>query len=208
MKTFQSKTNIRTVIYSLAVLIVIGLSMVFAWQTTLRNLTDPKVIFNTFERTSSIWLYSEKIGSVAASRPERARFAIGGPLGLSSKEAIYFVARQDDQGETLNSNCDYRVYGRPIDSRWWSLTLYDSETNHYVKNDIKRSSWNSAGIPRLKDGQWIVNISSMPQVRVWLPSQAEPGKTFELVIRVYNPSEQTRAAVPNIDLPNIERVSC
>ncbi len=196
------------------VAVVIGVIALVAasyWGTrtyTLSRLTGQDVIFETFEQVDETWLYSDKIGAAAASDVERARVAIGGPLGLSSKEAVYFVSVTDDQGNPLRSQCTYRVSGGSIDSRWWSLALYDSETQHYVPNEQNRSSWNSVSIPKSDSDEWVINVSPSPQETAWLPTQKAPEKPFELMLRIYNPSDSLRAALPNIDLPKVERVSC
>jgi len=192
-------------------LVALGLVTVFflvARAITVNSLTNQNSIFNTFERVDNTWLFSDKIGAAAASGVERARVAIGGPLGLSSKEAVYFVATKDDGGAPLRSQCTYRVSGQPIDTRWWSLTLYDSITQHYVPNAENRSSWNSVSIPRNDNGNWVINVAPTPQDSAWLPSQEAPDQSFELMLRVYNPSEATRVALPNITLPTVERVLC
>ena len=191
----------------LAAAIVIG-SGFAAKQLTLAALSNENSIFDDFEQTKSLWLYSDKIGAATASSIERAKVAIAGPLGLSSKEAVYFIAIIDSQGRPLSSECDYRVTGSPLDTRWWSLTLYDTQTQHYVPNAINRSSWNSAVIPRASNGDWSISVSQKPSDETWLPSQEEDGRTFELNLRVYNPSDATRARLPNINLPDVERVSC
>lgn len=192
----------------LGAILIVAASFFAARMTTLGQLTNQDSIFDAFEQVDGTWLYSDKIGAAAASDLERARVAIGGPLGLSSKEAVYFVATRDDQGDPLQSQCSYRVTGQPIDTRWWSLTLYDSLTQHYVPNDENRSSWNSVSIPRADGGDWVVNVGPTPQDNAWLPSQAAPDQSFELMLRVYNPSDILRSRLPNIDLPIVERVSC
>jgi len=192
----------------LALIVVIAASAYASFAMTMRTLSGQDVIFDTFEQVDSTWLYTDKIGVAAASDVERARVAIGGPLGLSAKEAVYFVAVQDGDGEPLRSQCRYRVTGQPIDTRWWSLTLYDSETQHYVPNEENRSSWNSVAVPRSAAGEWVVEIASTPQEGAWLPAQSEAEKAFELMLRVYNPSDATRQVLPNIALPTVERVSC
>ena len=205
------KTNSRWFLYVAGVLVVMALSVLLSWKTTVASITDQNYIFDTFKKTNSIWLYSEKLGSQAASDKERARVAISGPLALSSKEALYFVALVDNNGDRLNSSCDYEVTGNAYDSRWWSITLYDSATQHYVKNRINRSSWNSVNIPKLVDGGWKILVASEPSTKTelaWLPSQENPEQAFELMMRFYNPSQSLRNAVPNIDLPRIERVAC
>ena len=189
--------------------IVIVAATFFVTRTiTVNSLTNQNSIFDTFEFVDDTWLYSDRIGAAAASDVERARVAIGGPLGLSAKEAVYFVATQDDGGDRLQSHCTYRVTGQPIDTRWWSLTLYDSITQHYVPNAESRSSWNSVSVPRTDAGEWVINVAPTAQDQAWLPSQAEPDRGFELMLRVYNPTSDLRAQLPNIDLPTVERVSC
>ena len=188
--------------------LIVAASFFLARTTTVKSLTNSNSIFDTFEDVDGTWLFSDKIGAAAASDVERARVALGGPLGLSAKEAVYFVATKDDEGTPLRSQCTYRVTGPVIDTRWWSLTLYDSVTQHYVPNDENRSSWNSVSVPRADDGTWVVNVAPTPQTESWLPSQEAPDQNFELMLRVYNPSDATRARLPNIELPTVERVSC
>jgi len=187
---------------------IIVASFFAARIVTVSNLANHDSVFDAFEQVDDTWLYSDKIGAAVASDVERARVAIGGPLGLSSKEAVYFVATQDDTGSPLKSQCLYRVTGQPIDTRWWSLTLYDSVTQHYVPNEENRSSWNSVSVPRSEEGTWVVNVAPTRQEQSWLPSQKTPDLNFELMLRVYNPSDATRAILPNIDLPSVERLSC
>ena len=188
--------------------LIVAASFFVARATTVKSLTSQTSIFDTFEDVNGTWLFSDKIGAAAASGVERARVALGGPLGLSAKEAVYFVTQQDDDGAPLRSQCTYRITGPTIDTRWWSLALYDTITQHYVPNAENRSSWNSVSVPREDDGTWVIHVAPTPQAESWLPSQETPDKTFELMLRVYNPSDATRARLPNIELPTVERVSC
>ncbi|MEL6727128.1 MAG: DUF1214 domain-containing protein [Pseudomonadota bacterium] len=198
----------KNILIALAAIGIVAASFFAARTLTVKSLSDQTSVFDAFESVDGTWLYSDKIGAAAASSVERARVAINGPLGLSSEEAVYFVAVQDSAGEPLQSQCTYRVLGQPIDTRWWSLTLYDSVTQHYVPNAENRSSWNSVSIPRTDDGDWTVNVSPTRQDTAWLPSQETPDQSFDLMLRIYNPSEATRSVLPNIDLPVVERVSC
>lgn len=198
----------KYVLLVIGTLAIVAASFFAARSLTIASLTDQTSIFDDFEQTESLWLFSDKIGSAAASGVERAKVAIGGPLGLSAKEAVYFIATHDTNNERLVSECTYLVTGPPIDTRWWSLTLYDSNTQHYVPNEINRSSWNSVSIPREADNSWRLTVAPGRQTGAWLPSQTDPAQPFELNLRVYNPSDAMRAALPNIPLPAVERVSC
>lgn len=198
----------KYILIAIGALLIIWASFQIAKKTTLQSLRDQKAVFDTFQTTKSGWLYSETIGSNAASGVERARVALSGPLGLSSKEVIYFIAQADNDGNRLSSSCDYRVLGQSLDTRWWSLTLYDSKTEKYVPNSINRSSWNNENIVRDEAENWIINVSGKPQNGNWLPSQSENRLEYELMLRLYNPSDTLRKALPNITLPQVERLSC
>ncbi|MEM1380125.1 MAG: DUF1214 domain-containing protein [Pseudomonadota bacterium] len=175
---------------------------------TKASLTGPAGFEKSFEPVSGAWMFSDKVGSPAASRAERARVALGGPLALSSEEAIYFMALEDDAGEKLTSSCDYRISGQPFDTRWWSLTLYDSETQVFVPNEINRASWNSRAIEYAADGSWTIIVSDEPQAGHWLPVHQQSDQRFDLLLRLYNPSDETRRSALTLALPTIERAGC
>ena len=155
----------KYILIAIGALLIIWASFQIAKKTTLQSLRDQKAVFDTFQTTKSGWLYSETIGSNAASGVERARVALSGPLGLSSKEVIYFIAQADNDGNRLSSSCDYRVLGQSLDTRWWSLTLYDSKTEKYVPNSINRSSWNNENIVRDEAENWICLLYTSPSPR-------------------------------------------
>ncbi len=162
-----------------------------------------------FQGGANGWQFSDSIGTDAASPLERARIAIGGPLALSASEAIYFLTLTDASGAPLDSSCVYAVSGGDFEARWWSVAIYDGATRAYIANPDNRSSWNSAVL--LQDGAqaWQFVISpERPDAGNWLPSQAEPGQSFELLLRLYNPSDETRAAGLSLALPVVEKTSC
>ncbi len=198
----------QAMVIAIAALGLIGATFFATRAWTLHSLTDKNFVFESFQRVDDIWLYSDKVGTQAASDLERARVALGGPLALSATETVYFVATQDGDGNPLTSSCTYQVSGGPIDTRWWSLTLYDSVTQHYVPNIENRSSWNSVSLPYDANDRWAVTVAPTPQSETWLPSQSVPEKPFDLMLRAYNPSDKLRDQMPNIELPTVKRLSC
>ncbi len=195
------------ILVSGAIFIIIA-SALLATFTVRAKLSTQVSLYKGFEETESGWFYSDQIGSPAATPMIRAKVAISGPLGLSSKEVAYLIATKDNQGRPLLSQCVYEVSGGPFDTRWWSITLYDSDTQKYVPNSENRSSWNSVNLPADIDGNWSLTVAHDRKGDHWLPSQSEGDKAFELILRLYNPSPTIKAALPNITLPDVERVSC
>lgn len=195
------------ILISGAMFIIIA-SALLATLTARAQLSAQMSFYEGFEETESGWFYSDQIGSPAATPMIRTKVVISGPLGLSSKEVAYLIATKDNQDRPLLSQCVYEVSGGPFDTRWWSITLYDSATQKYVPNNENRSSWNSVNLPVDKDGHWSLTVAQNRQGDPWLPSQSEGDKAFELILRLYNPSPTIKAALPNITLPVVERVSC
>ena len=203
MKTFKTYLAMTG-----ACLVIVAMASILSFRFTMLWLQDSDGVFDEFYTTQTQWRYSDEVGALDASPVSRARVAIGGPLGLSSKEVIYFITTEDTDGERLVSGCDYKMSGSDIDSRWWSVTLYDSTTANYVPNTDNRSSWHSEALPFNTAGQWALTISPDAQPSPWLPSQMNSSIPFDLVLRLYNPSVQTRADVPDIVLPIVEKISC
>ena len=97
--------------------------------------------------TNGAWSTSRDNGAASASALSRARVALFGLLALPAKEAMYFSARVDSDGEALNGACTYSVSGGELDARWWSITLYKGE-GWLVKNNANRWSVAGAGCSR------------------------------------------------------------
>lgn len=154
------------------------------------------------------WRFSRKVGRPAASPLERARLALSGPLGLSASEAVYFIARTDEDGRLLRSACHYMISGERIDSRWWSLTVYDALTFRYVSGHDGRASWASVAPPLAGGGPWTITVGPEPGNAPWISSRNEPPGPLELLLRVYGPSKALRERLPRLPLPTIRRTEC
>ena len=196
----------------LAILIggVIGASVGVAHT---RYLISPERLeVDAFHDLHEHWAFSQTVGSSEMTPLERARIAVGGPLGLQAKETVYFVSNFDSEGGTLSSDCRYRIHGGDFDTRWWSITVYDNASKDYIPGDdgkpLGRVSWNSTAIPKAPDGTWEIWLSRTPEDGAWLPLHREPDKQVELLLRLYNPSESLRAKLPRIEVPTVEKVSC
>jgi hypothetical protein len=73
------------------------------------------------------WRTNLAIGSSRAGMYIRALVARTGLFALNKSETIYFIADTDDDGEPLHSSCDYRIEGKDIETRWWSITAYGED---------------------------------------------------------------------------------
>tara|TARA_R110002153_G_scaffold13189_13_gene49383 strand:- start:8848 stop:9450 length:603 start_codon:yes stop_codon:yes gene_type:complete len=164
-------------------------------------------IANTSTKNGA-WSYNPHVGSKDASGLTRAAVAVIGFLGLAKEESIYFIANKDDNNDLLSGACSYKVTGMisPDDARWWSITVYDTNTNKLIKNPQNHYSFNGDNIENSQGGSFVFHISANKKAGNWLPIQKDP--QFDLTLRMYNPSKTSSEQIATLDLPKISKESC
>lgn len=149
------------------------------------------------------WLHSRAAGSTAAGPYTRAIIAREGLLALSAREALYFSLDQDEQGRPLSESCIYDLNGLPLDTRWWSVTLY-ADDNYLAQNTDNAHSVDASRLGN--DRAWRVRISPVRgDATHWLSSR-EARRRFVIMLRVYNPQRDFRPSEQS--LPVLTTVSC
>lgn len=155
------------------------------------------------------WFTSELYGAETADPFTRTTVALSGLFALAKEETIYYTAFTDRSGQLLRAKCDYVIKGRPLDARWWSITLYGAD-HFLVKNDIGRHAFNMKNLTMNEDGSFDIHISQKEKTLNWLPSSNETlaGSVFSLTLRLYNPGQSVYSNMRNTPLPRIERGDC
>lgn len=149
------------------------------------------------------WTTGGDFGTARAGAFPRAVVSLRGLLALPAHEARYYNAAVDSAGEALDGRCRYRVSGRSIPAKWWSLTLYD-HSGYLVANQAGRFSIASAAVPNL--GKWEVIVAPAEQAGLWLPT----GRIdrFELTLRAYLPDDGGIGNMTRDQLPSIVKEGC
>ena len=130
---------------------------------------------------------------------QRAYISRIGVFALDEKEALYFLASKDSDGQILSSDFDYKIIGKPPKGRYWSYTLY-GEDYFLVKNDDNIHVINKKNFDINKP----IIISSQRKKVNWLPSENE--KEFHITLRIYNPEKDVFENLESIKLPEIKRI--
>jgi len=155
--------------------------------------------------TNGAWTTGKSFGTAEADALTRARVALGGLLALPAKEAMYFTANVDDDGEPLDGRCTYLVSGGKLDGRWWSVTLYEG-AGWLVKNPANRWSIPAHAATQHDNGAWSFTVSPSAQPGAWLPTGGVDA--FDLTLRLYHPASTMLAAPEAGLLPSIQRKEC
>ena len=141
----------------------------------------------------------------------RASVAMSGTFALSKPEAAYFHAFYDIEDEELSGNCSYQISGSDIESRWWSITVYN-EDGFLVKNDEKIYSLNSETVDFNLEGGFNIyltgdnNFISKNSGENWLRTPID--NSFSVALRIYLPGEEYFSKLKRVDLPIIEKLEC
>lgn len=130
----------------------------------------------------------------------RAAVAVGGILANDPAEAIYAITRHDKDNQPLDGaneryTLTFPAGGLPPVNAFWSVTLYDGNTQLLIKNPINRYLINSTMLPELAtnaDGSLTIFIqkdepSDAAQQANWLPA---PNGPIYMVLRLYSPQEE------------------
>lgn len=185
--------------YTIALVGGLAIGLGAAWGLTGGGLTGGAIV-------NGPWTTSLGFGTKATDPVTRAAVARAGLLALPAKETVYWSAKTDAAGAPLDGNCRYRLSGKPLDARWWSVTIYD-EKGFLVANPANIWSVNGANVALDAKGEWRVTISpTQPADSTWLPGTK--GQPFHLTLRMYNPGPAFRADPANAVLPQIVKEGC
>ncbi len=140
------------------------------------------------------WRTSLTTGSTEAGLYERARVAIFALLALNRTEALYFIA-----------DVDYRIEGRDVDARWWSITAYAGDF-FLIDNPARRYSYNMANVQREPNGRFIIRLSRSEKQANWLPTGR--ASAIRVCLRLYEAAPAILEDPGAVSLPSIIRESC
>ena len=141
----------------------------------------------------------------------RANVAMRGTFALSKPEAAYFHAFNDIEDVKLIGNCTYNIIGDDIESRWWSITVYN-EDGYLVENDEKIYALNSETVDFNFEGGFEIfltsedNFISEISEKNWI--RVPNDEHFSVTLRIYLPGEEYFSKLKRVDLPKIEKLRC
>jgi hypothetical protein len=149
------------------------------------------------------------IGSADASMLLRAQVALSGLLALPAKEAMYFTAKTDSAGRSLDGRCTYELTVPNIPARWWSVTAYERE-GWLIRNPEGQYSASSGQFTQA--AKKMIAVGPVPPVGPvpWTGGFISTGGVtgFDLTLRVYHPAADLLAHPETAKLPLIERAIC
>ena len=163
------------------------------------------IVANSLGIRNGPWQTSLVAGNQQADLYTRASVATHFLLALNRSEVLYYNAYTDDSGQPLEADCTYRIDGKSMETRWWSITAYNAD-DFLIPNDANRYSYNSGNVQYDANNNFVIYLSRSKQAGAWLPLGDQ--KTFSLTLRLYNPGKLILDNPAIVELPHITRVSC
>ena len=184
---------------SLAIIGGLALGLYATWWTLENN-----ILFGDVRAGSWVGLVSA--GTREADPYSRALFAKRGETPIGITEGLSFLAKQDQDGQSLSARCDYVVKGNMPAARYWTITLLGPD-GRLLPVASERYGFTSAEILRNGDGRFEIVIAPDARAGNWL--QSATGQDFQLMLRLYDTSLSASAySVTAQTMPRIERGSC
>jgi hypothetical protein len=152
------------------------------------------------------WNIATRAGAADADPYTRASLERSGEIPLALGEGLQLIARDDDQGRTLDPRCSYSIGPRAPSARYWTLELVDPD-GFPVDNPAQRNVFRSSEILREADGSFTIWVSAAAHSGNWLPIGA--ARAFALTLKLYDsPISATSGGIERTSAPKIAREAC
>ena len=183
-----------------------ALSLILGLGSARRMIDDG---FGLVTGSAGPWKTWVHAGAMGADPYTRAHFARSGELPITSASGLTFLARTDDDGHRLSSDCEYEIVAQPLAALWWTIAVYDDD-GRLIPNKAKRYAFSNQNLTILSDGTQRIKLSSTARPGHWLPAGEDLYLT--LVLRILRPltleQQQSEESFGRQRLPHIRRVSC
>ena len=177
-----------------------------AFGTALGLCTTAYVLDQRFDPAavrSGSWVVWPRAGTAAIDPYARAIMAQTGEVPVVAAEGVLLIADRDQSGRSLSGECEYRVTGRLLPARLWSLSV-TSPDGQPVAGPTGRLGFTSSGLLRDGDGGFTVRLSRSARAGNWLPV---PESSFRLALHLYD-AVLASGGAPEKPLPSVERIGC
>ncbi len=154
------------------------------------------------------WTAWHSLGAASADPYTLAHVSRAGTLPVTTSSAIYLTAKVNEDGDLLDSGCDYAITIPDVPAQWWSLSLFD-KSGRPIPNPSDRHSFSRENVVSGFDGVVRIRVAPLARPGYWLPS-GDSGQ-LTLVFRAFRPREAVNLAAGELSpdlLPRITTVGC
>lgn len=155
--------------------------------------------------TAGPWRAVIEIGTARANPYARAILARTGAIPMLATESVVFRSVTDSRGEPLRGTCTYRLHGRRINARWWTLSVTDNRGQPVAANSAPDHT-TSVEIMHDHNGEFDITLSAMARPGNWLATGGTARLTLSL--HLYDTPIYINGELRDIVLPSIMPERC
>lgn len=157
--------------------------------------------------TISGWTAYPEAGTPVADPYAKARLARDATLSLGAAEGVTFFAARDKDGDALNGDCSYEIYGISPSARVWTLYAVGSDQTPLKLSDKSwPSSLHSQAISYEATGGFRITAAFRARPENWLA--VKRAQAFTLAFTLYDSPVATNKGLVETPFPTIEKVGC
>lgn len=151
------------------------------------------------------WVAYPSSGTQSADPYAKARNARSGILTLGSAEGLRFYAEKTSEDEPLKLGCTYRLSGKTIPARFWTLFAVTKQLEKLPEPKGLQSGFHSSQIIYEGDGSFSITISPEASSGNWLTNRGNGD--FSLIMTFYDTPMATSAGSYDVAMPTIKLLS-
>lgn len=151
------------------------------------------------------WWFSKSITS-GEDKLMTAQITAFALFALPPEEAVYLLARKDENNVLFNGSEQYTITGNihTLKARYWSITAYGKDL-FLIPNKADRYSINGSTVQTDSLGNFTIHVASQKETTNWLP--VAEGKRFNLILRLYQGEKEWIDELGKAKLPVIRKVN-
>lgn len=150
--------------------------------------------------TAGNWRMWDLAAGTSSNPYALAHFLFEGRVPPAQSLFHVYSNTSDDEGNTLQASCTYKITAGELGARWWSLSVgpmdsQDKDTSAVITSeDVVRAADNSVNVA----------VAKSPVAGNWIRPMAAGSMVIQLVVS----NEGASQALANLKLPAVQRVSC
>ena len=182
---------LQTVLIQFAIVSIAFITALFLLARSIKTYAKGK----QSDYVNGSWIRYPVLDKPILNARSRLLAAVFGFLALGKREARYYLAATDGEGQPLNAQNEYIVSSMPPKAAYWSIAIYGAD-KYLIPNDKNRYSYNNKTVSYEKDGAYNINITKNENDPNHLPCGGE-GR-FYLYMRTYLPENADETVLPVI----------
>ena len=152
------------------------------------------------------WTAFPDAGTPDADPYSTARRARDGELPMGQAEGLPFYAKNDSEGRTLSTQCNYRIDGNVPAARFWTMHPASPSLIAQKNEPFRNDALHSRQLLRAPDNSFSIALGPDPAPGNWISVSATG--SMVLVLTLFDTQIASAVTSASEEFPAIIRINC